>query len=284
MILIADSGATKTDWACVSPGKQNPILFTTQGYNPNYITGEQIIEDITNNVPDTLSIEDIREIYFYGAGVTVLQYPFMRKVLKSVFYNAGSIAIAMDTLAACRALLGRSYGFAAILGTGANSCIYDGEKEVMNVDSGGFLLGDEGSGAYMGKRLIIDFIRKNMPLKAYAVVKEHLGDNNEEIIDCLYNNRFPNRFCAKLAPFIANNLNTDDYFNDLVLNAFRAFFDNIVKKYPEYALYPFNAVGSIAYYFKGPLERVILENDMIIGKIVKSPLEGLINYHLNEQL
>ena len=142
MILIADSGSTKTDWMCVSEDGNRRICFTSQGYNPNYITQEQMREDILHALPAGFPREEVREIHFYGAGVTELQYDFVRSTLRADFPNAEPISVAMDLLAAARALLGHESGFAAILGTGTNSCLYDGEHITLNIDSLGFILGD----------------------------------------------------------------------------------------------------------------------------------------------
>lgn len=281
MILIADSGASKTDWACVSRETKAVIRFGSQGYNPNYITGEQIVEDIRKNLPEGFPVDQVTEIYFYGAGVTELQYPFMTETLKKVFTKASKVFIAMDTLASCRALLQAEPGFAAIMGTGSNSCLYDGCNEGLNVDSCGFILGDEGSGANLGKRMITDFIRRNMPEKVYREVGKALGKNNDELLDQIYTKPFPNRFCAQYARFIADHLDFDPYFPNLVTDAFRQFFLLIVTHYPNYQQYTFNAVGSVAYYFKPLLQKVVEEFGMKMGVILQAPMEGLIKYHLN---
>ena len=281
MILIADSGASKTDWACIKKGTDIRITFQSQGYNPNYITGDQIVEDIKANLPAGFPVEEVHEIYFYGAGVTELQYPFMEKTLRRVFVNTRKAFIAMDTLASCRALLQSEPGFAAILGTGANTCLYDGCNEGLNVDSCGFILGDEGSGGNLGKRMITDYIRRNMPAKVYEKVGAELGHNNDELLDIIYTKPFPNRFCAQYARFIHDNLDFDPYFPELVTDAFRQFFKLIVTHYPDYTKYKFNAVGSVAFYFKDLLEPVVNEFGMEMGVILKAPLEGLIKYHLN---
>ena len=257
------------------------IGFFTQGYNPNYITGPQIVEDIKSSLPEGFPVDEVSEIYFYGAGVTPLQYPFMEETLLKVFTKAGKVFIAMDTLASCRALLQTEPGFAAILGTGANSCLYDGCNEGLNVDSCGFILGDEGSGANLGKRMITDYIRRNMPPKVYELVGKELGHNNDELLDIIYTKPFPNRFCAQYAKFIAANLDFDPYFPDLVTDAFRQFFKLIVTHYPDYQTYTFNAVGSVAYYFRPLLQKVVEEFGMRMGNILQAPMEGLIKYHLN---
>ena len=279
MILIADSGATKTEWACISKDGATRIGFFSQGYNPNYITGTQIVADIRANLPQGLSPDLVDEIYFYGAGVTELQYPFMEKTLREVFSKAGQVFIAMDTLASCRALLQREPGFAAILGTGANSCLYDGCNEGLNVDSCGFILGDEGSGGYLGKRMITDFIRRNMPPKVYELVGQELGRTNDELIDIIYTKPFPNRFCAQYAKFISAHLDFDPYFPELVTDAFRKFFERIVTHYPDYQSYTFNSVGSVGFYFKPLLEKVVAEFGMKMGTVLQAPMEGLIKYH-----
>ena len=284
MILIADSGASKTDWGCVSRQTRECIRFQSQGYNPNYITGPQIVEDILGNMPAELDPDSVDEIYFYGAGVTPLQYPFMTETLKKVFTKAETVFIAMDTLASCRALLQTKPGFAAILGTGANSCLYDGCNEGLNVDSCGFILGDEGSGANLGKRMITDYIRHNMPQKVYEMVGEALGHNNDELLDIIYTKPFPNRFCAQYARFIQDHYDDEDpYFRNLATQAFREFFEKIVTHYPDYRQYTFNAVGSVAYYHRALLEPVVKEFGMEMGNILQAPMEGLIKYHLENR-
>ena len=280
MILIADSGASKTDWACVEREGDRRIFFQSQGYNPNYITQPQIVEDILANLPGGFPVNEVLEIYFYGAGVTPLQYPFMEETLRKVFTKAKTVFIAMDTLASCRALLQTKPGFAAILGTGANSCLYDGCNEGLNVDSCGFILGDEGSGGNLGKRLITDYIRHNMPDNVYELVGKGLDRNNDELLDVIYTKPFPNRFCAQYAKFIHENLDFDPYFPELVTDAFRQFFKLIVTHYPDYTKYTFNAVGSVAYYFKPLLQPVVEEFGMKMGNILKAPMEGLVKYHL----
>jgi N-acetylglucosamine kinase-like BadF-type ATPase len=205
----------------------------------------------------------------------------MEKTLREVFTKAGKVFIAMDTLASCRALLQTEPGFAAILGTGANSCLYDGCNEGLNVDSCGFILGDEGSGGNLGKRMITDYIRRNMPANVYELVGRELGRNNDELLDVIYTKPFPNRFCAQYAKFINEHLDFDPYFPELVTDAFRQFFRLIVTHYPDYQKYTFNAVGSVAYYFRPLLEKVVAEFGMKMGTILKAPMEGLIKYHLN---
>ncbi len=279
MILIADSGATKTQWGCVNRDGSCRQDFFSQGYNPNYISGEDIVADIRANLPAGFDTDVVEAIYFYGAGVTPMQYPFVERCLRTVFGKAGEVFIAMDTLASCRALLQRKPGFSAILGTGANSCLYDGCNEGLNVDSCGFILGDEGSGGYLGKRLITDYIRCNMPKAVYEITGKELGHSNEELLDIIYTKPFPNRFCAQYAKFIGEHLDFDPYFPTLVEDAFTKFFDRIVTHYPDYRKYTFNAVGSVAYHFRPILEKVVERYGMKMGIILPAPMDGLVKYH-----
>ncbi len=283
MILIADSGATKTAWSCI-PDDGGPLIsFVSQGYNPNYISEADMVEDIKDSIPSGFPDVSVTDIYFYGAGVTPLQYPLMERVLRAVFTSADTVFIAMDTLASCRALLQREAGFAAILGTGSNSCLYDGCNEGLNVDSCGFILGDEGSGAYLGKCMITDYIRHNMPPDVYSLVGRKLEMSNDELIDRIYTRPFPNRFCAQYAEFIHENLDFSPYFTDLVTDSFRQFFLKIVTHYPDYRSYSFNAVGSVAFHFRQQLQQVVEEFGMRMGKIMEQPMEGLVKYHSKQQ-
>lgn len=281
MILIADSGSTKTDWAAVREDGQR-ILFRSLGYNPNYISGEEIRSDIIASMPTGLDPEKVTEVYFYGAGVTELQYPFVREVLGSVFTKSGSIFVQMDLLASARALLGRASGFAAILGTGTNTCLYDGERVTMNIDSLGFILGDEGSGGYLGKRLICDFIRGDIPDELRPMTAEVLGKNGDELIDQIYTRPFPNRYCAQFSKFIAANLGGHPYFRGLVVGSFRAFFENIVTHYPDYRRHELNCVGSVGFHYRDILAEVASDYGMRLGRVLEAPMEGLIEFHARE--
>ena len=205
----------------------------------------------------------------------------MRSTLRADFPNAEPISVAMDLLAAARALLGRGSGFAAILGTGTNSCLYDGERITLNIDSLGFILGDEGSGGYLGKRLIRDFIRGDMPEGARQLTAAELGLSGDELIDRIYTRPFPNRFCAQYSRFVGKNLHTDPYFHQLVTDSFRDFFRNIVSHYPDYRRYRFNCVGSVGYAYRDLLTSVAGEFGMAPGRIIRAPMEGLIDYHTN---
>ena len=278
MILIADSGSTKTDWAYVRKGSE-PGFFSSLGYNPNYISGPEIQEDIRKNLPEGFCTDEVSEVYFYGAGVSELEYDFMKETLRGVFTKAETVFVAMDLLAAARALLGDEPGFAAILGTGMNTCLYDGTKETLNIDSLGFILGDEGSGGYIGKLLLRDYARGNMPAEIYTEVKALVGKNAEEIIEQVYTKPKPNRYCAQFCKWVGDHRHSHPYYNALMKNAFRDFFRNEVCLYPDYGKYTLNCVGSVAYFYQDVLGEVAEEFGMKLGNIIKSPIDGLVKYH-----
>ncbi len=279
MILIADGGSTKTSWCQLSETGQR-VYFNTEGYNPDFVNTQDIISSLSKNLPDTLPREEVREIYFYGAGVSSpAKAEVIAAAMRHIFSGANKIEVTEDLLAAARALLGHKPGFAAILGTGTNSCIYDGQKITHNVDSLGYFLGDEGSGSFLGKRLLRDYLRGLLPDGLQEALQEeyHLGTRNE-IIDRLYNQPLPNRFLASFAKF-AYDHNNVSYCRQIVVEAFEAFFQNIVMHYPNYQDYTFNCIGSVGYNFRDALTQVANSHGMQVGKIVRSPIDDLVTFH-----
>ena len=244
---------------------------------------DYIISSLKKNLPVGHDWRKVKEIYFYGAGCYEDKYPVIREPLLQICPNA-KVEVAMDLMASARGLLGNFPGFAAILGTGTNSCLYDGKHITHNIDSLGFILGDEGSGGYMGKRLISDYIRGYMPEEIRTVFWSEYHLTADEFIDRIYMGEMPNRFCAGFTRFITGKCKTHEYLKLVVRNAFQDFFENIVRGYPNYSDYTFNSVGSIGWIFKDTLSEVAKEYRMTIGKIITSPMEGLIEYHrLNHQ-
>lgn len=278
MIIIADGGSTKTNW-CLLNDEQKRIYFNTEGYNPYFSDTEYIINSLKNNLPSDLNIAGITELYYYGAGCsTAEKVDTVVKAMESVFSSA-KVFVGHDLLAAARALLGVKPGFAAILGTGTNTCLYNGQDITLNIDSLGYFLGDEGSGSYIGKRLLRDYMRGFMPGNLQEVFYETYKLNDEDILDNLYNKPLPNRFCASFSKFIYDNNNYVEYTRDVVGEAFRAFFKNLVSRYPEYQKHSLNCVGSVGYNFRDILAEVANEYGMQVGKIIRSPIDDLVNYH-----
>jgi N-acetylglucosamine kinase-like BadF-type ATPase len=279
MILIADSGSTNTSW-CLIPNNEGieRVLFTTEGYNPYFVTQDYIVESLRKNLPESYDWNQVQKVGFYGAGCSENKYEFIRDSLKVIFKNA-DIDVAMDLHAAARALLGNKSGFAAILGTGTNSCTYDGESIVKNIDSLGFILGDEGSGAYTGRKLLRDYLRGDMPQEIEKLFIETYKTSAEEIFENVYEKPFPNKYCASFCPFIREHLRYSSWLENMVKDSFRDMFRNIITKYPNYQDYKFNCVGSIAFHFKSTLAEICSEFGMPIGIILQSPVDGLVDYY-----
>ncbi|MBC7381445.1 MAG: N-acetylglucosamine kinase [Bacteroidia bacterium] len=285
MFLIADSGSTKTDWCLTDATDANRKVFHTIGYNPYFIDTEAIYYSLSENLLKDLDANIVTEVYFYGAGCsTAERKETVYTALKRSFPNAKTLFVGHDLLATARALLGREKGFAAILGTGCNSCLYDGKEVTMNIDSLGYLLGDEGSGSYIGKKIVRDFMRNRLEPQMQARFKERFQiKDNEQIFDVLYTTQFPNRYLANFCKF-ADEYVTHPYIRNKVRDSFRDFFKNLASKYPDYKDYKFNCIGSVGFIFKDILEEVAISYDMKMGKILKSPLDDLVKFHLEGNL
>ncbi len=279
MIIIADGGSTKTNWCLLNEDKKR-IYFNTEGYNPYFSSTDYIINSLRKNLPPDLNIAGITELYYYGAGCsTPEKVAIVVNAMKSVF-TAAEVSVGHDLLAAARALLGVDAGFAAILGTGTNTCLYNGHDITLNIDSLGYFLGDEGSGSFIGKRLLRDYMRGFLPGNLQEVFYETYQLSDEDILDHLYNKPLPNRFCASFSKFIYDNNNYVEYTRDVVGEAFQAFFKNLVSRYPDYQKYSLNCVGSVGYNFRDILAEVADEYGMKVGKIIRSPIDDLVRYHL----
>lgn len=283
MILIADGGSTKTNW-CLINEHGRKILFNTEGYNPYFSKEEYIVESLNATLPDHLEKDKLTEVYYYGAGCSTEEnVNIVKRAMQRVYPNA-KVFVGHDLLAACRALLADDQGFVAILGTGTNTCIYDGKDISLNIDSLGYFLGDEGSGCFIGKRIISDYMKGFMPKKLHEIFYETYGLTNEDILDHIYNKPLPNRFCAGFSKFIYdNNKGFEEYTSSTVDYAFTAFFENLVTHYPNYKSYKLNCIGSVGYSFRDILSVVSNRYEMGIGKIVRSPIDELVAYHLSKK-
>lgn len=279
MKLIADGGSTKTNW-CLVNDEGKKVYFNTEGYNPYFVSKEYIIQSLNANLPADLEKEKLSEVNYYGAGCsTEDKRKLVEEAMKQVFVNA-KVNIGHDLLAAARALLGHNEGFAAILGTGTNTCIYDGKNITHNIDSGAYILGDEGSGCYIGKKLLVDYLRGYMP----EAVRKNFWDTYhltpDDVNEQVYSQPLANRFCAGFSKFVYDNNVHLEYTRNLVKTSFEDFFRNLVTHYPNYQKYTFNCIGSVGYNFRNVLEEVVTENGMVMGNIIRSPIDNLVKFHL----
>lgn len=275
MILIADSGSTKTDWSVIRNGKLT-CSIKTKGINPYFQSEEEIGKEITEVLLPQLGNQAFEAIYFYGAGCTVDKIEVVRNVIIQ-HTNVARVEVNTDLLAAARSVCGRKAGIACILGTGSNACFYDGENIVDNVSPLGFILGDEGSGAVLGKRLVGDLLKGMMGQELKDKFLKQYNLTPGDIIERVYRQPFPNRFLASLSPFLAENID-EPKIHQLVLSSFTDFITRNVLGY-NYHNYTVSFVGSIAYHYKDILSEAAGNTGIRIDKIIQSPMEGLITYH-----
>ncbi len=295
--LIADSGSTKTDWTLLfSPapvvGYEVIATFRTQGITPIHQTPADIRLILANELQPQLSafprakLVDTKvlegtlmqscTVFFYGSGCTPAHVPMMKQVLAEVL-SPKSVEVYSDLMAAARALCQHEAGIACILGTGANSCLYDGEQIAQNTPALGYILGDEGSGSVLG-RLFLNAIFKNPKLSKLR--DQYLEENKltqADIIKKVYNEPMVNRFLATTSPFILEHLD-NPILQRLVIDNFRQFFRSNIDPYGHHDL-PVHFVGSMAYHYRKQLEEAAKEEGYTIGQTMQSPMEGLIKYH-----
>lgn len=276
MMLISDSGSTKTDW-CVILDNTPIKRIGTKGLNPFFQSEEEIQQELTHSLLPQLPEGTIDSVYFYGAGCTPEKAPTLRRAIADSLPIVGNIKAYSDMLAAARGLCGREAGITCILGTGSNSCFYDGKEIVNHISPLGFILGDEGSGAVLGKLLVGDILKNQLSPAIKEAFLKQFDLTVPEIIDRVYRQPFPNRFLASLSPFIAQHLE-EPGIRQLVLGSFIAFLRRNVMQY-DYTQYPAHFIGSVAHCYKEILQEAAQETGIRIGKILQSPMEGLIQYH-----
>lgn len=274
MILIADSGSTKTDWAL----ENNRQPIHTPGINPFFQTEEEISRQLAETLlPQLEDPHAVTAIYFYGAGCTPQKAGIVKAALAVHFPKAHPIEVGSDLLGAARALCGKEAGIACILGTGSNSCAFDGEQITENVSPLGFILGDEGSGAYLGKRLTGDCLKHQLPEDlCEAFLTEH-NLTPAGIIEKVYRQPLPNRFLASLTPFLSRHRERKE-IHALLLSAFTEFFRRNVMHYDPSGK-QVHFTGSIAWYFQEEVREAAEPLGIRIGKFIQSPLKGLMDYH-----
>lgn len=275
MQLIADSGSTKVDWRAIKDDG-SIVEISTEGINPVFITPEEIVKILSQKLLPVIG-PGVKNVYFYGAGVVSPQLiATLSESFKKVFPESETFA-ASDVLAAARALCGHNPGIACIMGTGSNSCFYDGENIAKNVRAGGFILGDEASGGVLGKKLISDFIKGLLPAHIQAEFDKRYDLDYMKVVEKVYKQPMPSRFLASFAPFI-NEFIADPYMENLVNTSFDEFFKRNISQY-DYKNHTVNFVGSIAFYFKEKLVAAAERNGMKVGRVLKTPIEGLVEYH-----
>ncbi len=278
MKIIAESSSTRTEWALVEGCNIVEHAFTT-GLNPYFQTRREISHSIRLELPEVFFKRRWDHIYFYGAGCANVE---KIKVIESslVAQFKTPVTVNSDLLGAARGLLVRRPGLACILGTGSNSCLYDGEEIVRSVSSLGFILGDEGSSAYMGKHLIADMLKGIAPVDLTEAFFEYFKVSANMLMDDIYTNSLPSRTLAKYSGFLAHHLD-NEYVYRLVYDAFMSFFTRNIAAY-EYASQPICFVGSTCVLYRDILYRAAADFGVTIEKVIRYSMPGIVEYHKND--
>lgn len=275
MILLADSGSTKTDWLLYD---YETTQFQSAGFNPFYQSGEVILEGLRREVVPNVH-RPPHAIFFYGAGCAdeVSSRP-VKEALATTFPLA-TVEVNSDLLAAARALCQHEAGIACILGTGSNNCLYDGQKIINNIGSLGFWLGDEGSGGHLGKQLVVRFLHRELPSDLHEdFAQTYPTVSRLTVLDRAYKQPFPNRYFAGFTPFLSRHL-AHPFIQEHLAASFGTFLDTYVCKHPDASTFPVHFTGSIAYYFQSALQDALNERGLRMGGIQRSPIEGLLRFH-----
>ncbi len=278
MVLVADSGSTKTDWRLLDDGVEI-IQIQTKGFNPYYQNIEEINQEIKTKLIPGLEEFDVTAINFYGAGCSTAERQNKISSVLSTFFQQAQITVQSDLIGAAHALSGNQPGIVCILGTGSGSCFYDGEKITENIPSLGFILGDEGSGSWLGKKMVTDFLRGHMPQKSMKSIQQELHIDKETILEHVYHKTMPSRYLASFARFISENID-QKYFYQLLFDGFTAFAKNYIIRYPNFHETNCHFAGSVAFHNQKVLHQVARDNGFTIGNIIKSPIDGLTKYHI----
>ena len=287
MILIADSGSTKTDWRLVDETKITQ--FRTAGLNPYHLSGEEIATIVHDGFKDEAHVNKVKDVFFYGAGCANKEKSnVVAEALRHTFVNT-TIHVENDLLAAAHALCGREPGIVAILGTGSNSCLYDGSKITAQVPSLGYLLGDEGSGVHIGKKFLQCFLYNELPADLIKAISEKHPITLDEVLDNIYKKPQANKYISSFSTIIHKHIN-HPFLIKLVYDCFEEFFSHHVSKYynpavetQNFASLQLHAVGSIAYFYSHIFKAVAADKGISVGRILQTPIAGLTLYHVGEK-
>ena len=277
MILIADSGSTKTDWRIIEHSGKVTALESS-GLNPFYLTDREISQEIENRITQDLQPGDVACIFFYGAGCsTPEKNQIIADGLKHVFPKA-TISVASDVLGAARSLFKDQPGLAVILGTGTNTALYDGQDIVLSIPALGYILGDEGSGAYFGKDLIKAYLHDELPDAIHDDFNHVYNLTIEDIKHAVYKEIKPNQFFASFTRFIADHMK-DPFIQKMISKGFRDLFEKQIMKVDGWKDQKIRFTGSIAFFFKPLLEAIAAEYGAEIDGVLKAPIDELVSYH-----
>lgn len=278
MIVIVDSGSTKADWEIIHDNGTKELV-TTMGFNPYFVDEDRIEKELNKDFVKKVKVDEVDKIYFYGSGCSDAEKnAVVHSGLARIFKNASLIEVDHDLLACARAVCGTKPGIACIIGTGSNTCLYDGKKVIDNVSNLGFLLGDEGSGSHLGKLIIQGYFYRELPKDIELLFEHEYGNNKVEISNKIYG-KSPNVYLASFAKFFSQHKN-HFYIQKLVSDAFNALITRHILKYKDCHNMPINFIGSIAYHFQDILKMALQEHDLKMGIVIQKPIDNLVDFHL----
>ena len=278
MILVADSGSTKTEWWWYD--KKNEIRkFKTIGFNPYFIGSDEIYKVLIQKLIPVLESETVKKIFFYGSGCAIKENcDIISQACKKAFPEAVKIEVQSDSLGAARALFGQESGIAGILGTGSNSVYYNGIETVECIPSLGYVIADEGSGARFGTTLIREYFKDEMPEDIKEAFRQRYNPDLNIVLDAVYRQQHPNRYLASFCEFLSLH-KENSYIRNLIGKEFQSYLRYQVCKCPKHQQLTLSLVGSIAFFLGDILREEAKLMGITVGTIIRSPIEGLIKYH-----
>lgn len=280
-ILIADAGSTKVEWACIPSPAHSPISFNSEGVNVILLTEQQLSEYFQSINQKLLTLTDspVSEVYYYGAGCATPEIcQKTSEAIKKIWQEA-EVEVSSDLTGAAKSLFKDKPGIACILGTGSNSGVFSGLMITDNIPPLGFILGDEGSGTALGKRLIKELFKSDMDAELKKNILSESGLSLTEIINRVYRQPFPNKFISSLVPIIRKHLDSP-FIHNMVVEEFREFFRRNVKLYSNAARLPISFIGSVAFHFESLLREAAEKENISVNDVKKAPMEGLVEFHL----
>lgn len=280
MILVADSGSSKTDWMAYSP--DHTLSFSTQGINPYFVTASDVVKILSKNRDLSAYANSIKEVYFFGSGCSS---PDKHEIISnglSTFFSKAFVSVDHDLIGSAYATCGNKKGLTCILGTGSNITYYDG----VNVHDGkhglGYVLGDEGSGTYFGRKVLVSYLYGTMPTDLREAFFEQFKVDKDIVIQNIYQKPFPNSYLATFSRFMIAH-KEHPFIQQMLKDGFQEFIDTNVKDYKEHKSLDCNFVGSIAFYYQDELRKVFAENNISVGKVLQKPIEGIFEYILKRE-
>jgi glucosamine kinase len=280
MILVADSGSSKTDWMAYSPTQT--LTFSTQGINPYFVNAFDVMKILGKNKDLSTYANEVKEVYFFGSGCSS---PDKHEIISnglSSFFTKAFISVDHDLIGSAYATCGDKKGLTCILGTGSNISYYDGTEVHDGKHGLGYVLGDEGSGTYFGRKVLVSYLYKTMPEDLQVQFSKAYQADKETVINNIYQKPFPNSYLASFSRFMIAHKN-HPFIQQILKEGFQEFIDTNVKDYKAYKTLECNFVGSIAYYYQDELRAVFTENGIRIGKILQKPIEGIFEYILRRE-